>query len=92
LEPPSQSRAAFAMLSPPHGYHDSPNRSLPPTAPHGKALPSGHAERERPGLSRRHSSHGAPSGEHTGSPSVRRGDNHRDSIAMANSDVPREDT
>ena len=91
-EPPSQSRTGFAMPSPQQGYHDSPNRSLPTTASHGKGLSSGHADRDRPGLSRRHSSHGTPSGEPTGSLNVRRGDNRGDSIAMTNSDVPKDDT
>lgn len=92
-EPPSQSRPSFAMPSSPQVFHDSPNRSLPPSAPQGKSLQSGHAERERPEIGRRHSSHGTtPSGEHTVSPTLRRGDSRRDSIVMTNADAPREDT
>ena len=86
-ESPSQSRATFAIHSPPLVYQDSPNRTQPPSALHGKALQSGQAERERPGLSRRHSSHGATSTDHAG---PIRGDNNR--MAMTNSDIPREDT
>jgi hypothetical protein len=92
LEPPSQSRTSFVMPSPPQVYRDSPNRSLPPSAPHGKPPQAGHAEHERPGLSRRHSSQSAASGERTGSPTFRLGDSRRGSIAMPNSDTPREDT
>jgi hypothetical protein len=92
LEPPSQSRTTFAMPSPPQGYRDSPNRSLPPSASHGKPPQGGHAEHERPGLSRRHSSQGAASGEHTASPTFRHGGSRRGSITVPNSDTPREDT
>ena len=86
-EPP---RATFVIPSPPQGYLDSPNRNLPPSTSHGKSSQGGHAE--RPGLSRRHSSHGTPSGEHTSSPSLRHGDNRRDSTARTNLDASREDT
>jgi hypothetical protein len=91
-QPSESSRASFAMPSPPQSYQDSPNRSLAPSAPHGKSIQSGHIERERPGLSRRHSSHGPPSVENTGSPTLRRGDSRKDSIAMTNSDPSREDS
>jgi hypothetical protein len=90
-EPPPQSRAPFAKQSPPQGFREAQSHTLPPPSTHGKAPQSVHPERDRPGLSRQSSTHGAPPSEQSGSPPLRRVDSRRNSVIMSPPDAQGDD-